>query len=74
MRKELEDHDWHVYGLKVTDLDFTLRLIDDIVSARASKLREELGSVIVTDEIGTPLEKTHDGFSLFIKQFPDAYQ
>jgi hypothetical protein len=62
MRKESEDYDWHVYGLKVTDFDFTLGTIDDIIFARASKLRDELVNVIVTDEKGTPVEKTHDGF------------
>ncbi len=62
MRKELENFDWHVYGLSTSDFSVTLKLIDSIIDCRASELRQELSHVVVTDEKGNEVPKDHDGF------------
>ena len=62
MRKELENTNWHVYGLSTADFGVTLRLIDSIISCRAGELKQELSGVIVTDEKGNEVPKDHAGF------------
>lgn len=41
MREELKNMDWHLYGLRVEDLDYTLRLVQDIIAGRKELLEQE---------------------------------
>lgn len=41
MREELKNMNWHLYGLRIEDLDYTLRLVRDIIAGRKELLEQE---------------------------------
>jgi hypothetical protein len=52
MRKELKEFNWHVYGLNCSDLDYTIGLIDEIISDRQGQLKVKTDSIECYDESG----------------------
>lgn len=45
MREELKDFAWYIYGLRVEDLDYTLRMVKDMINARKELLEQEKAKV-----------------------------
>jgi len=42
MRKELKNFNWHIYGLRVSDFDYTLNLVRDVIRDRKYKLETKI--------------------------------
>ena len=38
MQEELSNHNWHIYRLSISDYDYTIRLLKDIIKGRKNQL------------------------------------
>jgi hypothetical protein len=52
MRDELKNFNWHVYGLSLTDFDYTLRLVGQIIEDRINQLPKRVEGSVGYNENG----------------------
>ncbi len=49
MRKELNNLEWHIYGVSEKDYDYTFRLVKEIINHRQNQINEKIDSIKVCD-------------------------
>lgn len=58
MRKELQNFDWHTYGLSLSDFDNTFKVVQDIVGDRKQQLEQKIQQLEVYDGDGKLIDKS----------------
>lgn len=61
MRKELLNFDWHTYNLSDTDLDFTIELIDRIITDRDKQIKQIVKKIKLKSKKSKSLYKDDSG-------------
>lgn len=47
MRKELKDFNWHVYGLSLSDYEYTFQIVTEVIRDRQKQLQQKIDTLEV---------------------------
>ncbi|AKQ46054.1 hypothetical protein TH63_11035 [Rufibacter radiotolerans] len=56
MRKELKDFNWHVYGLSLSDYEYTFQIVTEVIRDRKKQLQQKIDTLEVFDGDGNLID------------------
>lgn len=69
MREELKNFDWYCYGLQLSDLNYTITLVDELIKIRDDQIQNMVNKIEVYEANSGKIDKEHDGVKEAVDDF-----